>query len=101
MLMNLISLDVIGYLAAFCTTFSFLPQALKTLKTKDTSGLSLFMYLIFVSGVTLWAIYGFIIGDLALIVANMFTAVLAFSILTIILKNQFYRSTHFKNELTQ
>ena len=92
MLDNLITLELIGYLAAFCTTFSFFPQALKTLKSKDTSGLSLIMYMVFVSGVSLWAIYGFIIGDTALIIANLFTGILAFSILVIIIQNQFSRS---------
>lgn len=37
-------IDTIGYCAALLTTLSFLPQAIKTIKTKDTSGISLIMY---------------------------------------------------------
>ncbi len=33
--------EIIGYMAAFGTTISFLPQAVKTIRTKDTSGISL------------------------------------------------------------
>ena len=49
--------EVIGYLAAFCTTISFLPQAYLTLKTRDTESLSLGMYSTFTLGVLLWLLY--------------------------------------------
>jgi MtN3 and saliva related transmembrane protein len=44
-------------IAAFSTTISFLPQAIKTIKTKDTKALSLPMYLLFTFGVFMWLIY--------------------------------------------
>ena len=50
--------EIIGLVAAFITTASFLPQVFKTYKTKDTSGLSLTMYLTFFVGIVLWLIYG-------------------------------------------
>jgi MtN3 and saliva related transmembrane protein len=50
--MNVI--DLIGYIAASLTTFSFVPQALKTFRSKDVSGISLGMYSLFASGVALW-----------------------------------------------
>lgn len=87
MLMKLFSLDILGYLAAMCTTFSFLPQAIKTIRTGDTSGLSLVMYLVFVTGVLLWAAYGFVIQDMAVIAANILTTVLSLCILVIIIRN--------------
>jgi uncharacterized protein with PQ loop repeat len=40
------------------TTFSFLPQALQVIKTKDTRGINLTMYVMFVVGVFCWTIYG-------------------------------------------
>ena len=45
--------DLIGTLAACLTTFSFIPQALKTFRTKDVSGISLSMYGCFTVGVAL------------------------------------------------
>jgi len=74
-------IELIGYFAALCTTLSFVPQAVKTIKTRDTSGISLWMYLIFTVGVFLWLVYGFIIGNHPLLIANAVTFVLAVTIL--------------------
>ncbi|MBQ1785069.1 MAG: SemiSWEET family sugar transporter [Gammaproteobacteria bacterium] len=73
--------DWIGYLAAFCTTFAFVPQALHTWRSKDTSGISLGMYSIFVLGIALWLCYGLLIGNYPMIIANAVTLVLAGSVL--------------------
>ena len=74
--------DLIGYLAAALTTTSFLPQAIMTIKTRDTESLSLGMYLMFTSGVFCWLIYGIYIANEAIIVANAITFLLAASILS-------------------
>lgn len=79
--------ELLGYFAAFCTTFSFLPQAIKTLKSGDTQSLSLFMYSIFTFGVMLWLAYGVMIGDKALISANLVTGALAGLILFVKIRN--------------
>ena len=75
--------ELIGYIAATLTTSSFLPQAILTLKTRDTESLSLGMYTTFTSGVFLWLIYGFYLADKAIIYANAITLILASSILFI------------------
>jgi MtN3 and saliva related transmembrane protein len=76
-----ITLDIIGYIAATLTTASFLPQAILTIKTKDTDSLSLSMYSIFTLGVLFWLIYGVYKSDNAIIFANAITLLLASSIL--------------------
>ncbi len=73
--------DIIGYLAACLTTFSFLVQAAKSWKTKDLSGISLGMYTMFASGVALWLTYGIAIDSMPLIVTNALTLAFALSIL--------------------
>ena len=73
--------DIIGYLAACLTTFSFLVQAIKSWKTKDLSGISLGMYTMFASGVALWLAYGIGIDSMPLIVTNALTLAFALSIL--------------------
>jgi MtN3 and saliva related transmembrane protein len=75
------SLDFLGYAAAFCTTSSFLPQALLTLRTRDTESLSLGMYSLFTVGVILWLIYGIYKKDYAIIIGNVITLLLAATIL--------------------
>ncbi len=72
---------MIGYLAATLTTASFVPQAILTIRTKDTESLSLGMYSTFTLGVLCWLIYGIYLGDKAIIVANAITLLLAASIL--------------------
>ena len=74
-------IEYIGFFAAFCTTIAFLPQAIKVYKSKSTKDISLYMFLIFTIGVLSWLIYGLIINDLPVILANAVTLVLSFFIL--------------------
>ena len=69
--------DLVGYPAAFLTTVAFVPQAWKSWRTRDLSGISLPMYALFTLGVALWLVYGVAIGSLPVIVANAVTFVLA------------------------
>ncbi|WP_448509168.1 SemiSWEET transporter [Immundisolibacter sp.] len=77
----------IGLLAALLTTTAFLPQVLHTLATRDTRGISLRMYTIFVAGVLLWLIYGLLMHDWPLILANAVTLLLAGAILILKLRH--------------
>ena len=81
--------EIIGYIAATLTTSSFLPQAIMTLKTRDTESLSLGMYATFTAGVLLWLIYGLYLADKAIIYANAITLILASSILFMKVYNMF------------
>ncbi len=75
------TIEILGFSAAFLTTCSFLPQAIMTLKTRDTRSLSLSMYTLFTIGVLLWLIYGLQISDYAIIFANAITLLLSAIIL--------------------
>jgi len=77
--MTLIS--ILGFSAAVLTTASFIPQALKTIKTKNTKDLSLPMYVVLTMGVLLWLIYGILINDLPVLLANAITLVFSLIIL--------------------
>ena len=78
----------IGLLAATATTISFLPQVIKSWKTKETRDVSLVMYIILVIGLILWLFYGFLIKDLPLIIANIVTLALAGSVLFLKIKHR-------------
>ncbi len=71
----------IGLIAAAFTTVSFIPQAIKTIKTKNTSGISMDMYSLFSFGTLLWLIYGITDDNLPVIIANAITLVFAVIIL--------------------
>jgi len=71
----------IGSLAAILTTIAFIPQVLKTWKTRSAQDISLWMFLLFSSGVLLWLIYGVLLDAVPIIVANGITLCLSASIL--------------------
>lgn len=78
--------ELIGYPAAVLTTAAFVPQAWKSWRTRDLSGISLPMYALFTLGVALWLAYGVVIGSTPVIVANGITLVLAAAVLWLKLK---------------
>ncbi|MEM9338241.1 MAG: SemiSWEET transporter [Bacteroidota bacterium] len=80
------SLQLLGFAAAFCTTAAFLPQAIKTIRSKATHAISLPMYLLLIVGIILWLSYGLILGDYPIIIANAITLFLCSIILILKIK---------------
>ena len=81
------SLEWMGYAAATCTTLSFVPQAAKTIRTRATSGISLWMYVVFTFGIACWFGYGLFLQSWPMIVSNAITFVLSATILGLKLKH--------------
>ena len=79
--MSLLSMNSIGPVAAFCTTFSFLPQLIRVWQRKSARDISLSMFLLFSIGVACWLLYGLGIGSAPVIAANAVTLALALAIL--------------------
>ena len=77
---------VLGFAAAFLTTVSFIPQAIMTIRSKNTSGISRGMYCLFTLGVALWLVYGLYLGSWPMIFANTVTLLLAGTILVLKLR---------------
>lgn len=75
------SVTVVGFAAAILTTSSFLPQAIKTIRTKNTESISLFMYSLFTLGTLLWFLFGLFSNNTPVMVANAVTLVFALIIL--------------------
>jgi MtN3 and saliva related transmembrane protein len=71
----------LGYVAATLTTLAFVPQAVKTIRSRDTRGISLGMYAVFTIGVGFWLGYGVVLGSWPMIVANIVTLGLSATIL--------------------
>ena len=84
--MRAMNLEWFGYAAAALTTGSFIPQAIMTVRTRDTRGISRGMYAMFTLGVALWLTYGIVIGSLPMIAANTVTLLLAATILALKLR---------------
>jgi|TARA_B110000438_G_scaffold233779_1_gene229921 MtN3 and saliva related transmembrane protein len=80
--------DLLGFIAGCLTTAAFVPQVLKTWKTKSTQDLSLGMWSAFCFGVLCWLIYGFMLESYPIIVTNFVTLFLAGTILFFKLKHK-------------
>lgn len=79
-------LDLLGLAAGTLTTVAFVPQVVKTWRTRSGADLSIGMFLLFSTGVLLWLLYGLAIGSLPVVVANAVTLVLALAILLMALR---------------
>jgi MtN3 and saliva related transmembrane protein len=80
------ALNILGFVAGVLTTAAFIPQIVKVWKTRSARDISLGMYSVFVSGVVLWLVYGLLLGSWPIILANIFTLVLAVAILVMKLR---------------
>jgi MtN3 and saliva related transmembrane protein len=77
----------LGLLAGALTTVAFVPQVVKTWRTRSTHDISLGMFSILVAGIIAWLVYGAIIGDVPLMLANAVTLLLAGTILVFKIRN--------------
>ncbi len=81
------NLEWLGFLAAACTTLSFVPQAAKTLRTRETHAISVWMYAMFTVGIACWFGYGIVLHSWPMIVSNAVTFLLAAAILALKLRH--------------
>ena len=77
----------IGLLAGTCTTIAFIPQLVKVVKTKKTDGISLWMYIIYIIGLSLWLVFGILTNTSAIIITHSIAISLAMYILYYVIKN--------------
>ena len=79
--MHYLNIEFFGYTAAILTTAAFLPQLIKTLKTKKADDVSLVTLIMFICGVGCWILYGNAISSFPILIANVITLILNFFIL--------------------
>lgn len=80
-------IDLVGGLAGLLTTIAFIPQVIKTWRSGSAQDISLFMFILFSTGVLLWLIYGIAIDSTPVVAANSVTLMLALSILVLKLRH--------------
>ena len=84
------NIEIFGYIAAVLTTAAFLPQLIKTIKTKKADDVSLVTLIMFIIGVLCWIIYGYKISSIPILIANLITLIL--NLLILISKIYFSKS---------
>ena len=80
-------MDWMGWIAALLTTISFVPQAIKVIRSRSTEAISLWMYILFILGIAAWLAYGIHLNDMPMMIANVITLSLAIVILTVKVRN--------------
>jgi MtN3 and saliva related transmembrane protein len=78
---------IVGLVAAFCTTISYIPQIGKIWRTGETQDISLKMFLVLAGGIALWVVYGLMQGDAVIILANSVSLMFLCTILFFKLRN--------------
>jgi MtN3 and saliva related transmembrane protein len=78
---------VLGVTAGLLSTSSFIPQALKAWRERDTAAISKRMYMVTVTAFILWSIYGFLLGSMPLIIFNLLSLGLSATILFLKIRN--------------
>ena len=88
--MEKINVEIFGYFAAVLTTIAFIPQLVKTIKSKKADDVSLTTLIMFLTGVGSWIIYGFRINSNPILIANIITFIL--NLLILIFKLNYTKS---------
>ncbi len=79
----LIGPNTFGFVAAALTTIAFLPQVIKTWRTKKAEDVSIVMLLMFITGLLFWIVYAIQTHALPVLIANIITFILNVTILTL------------------
>jgi MtN3 and saliva related transmembrane protein len=85
--MEMSLITFIGFAAAVCTTAAYLPQVIRTWRTRSTADISLAMFTVMTLGVALWLVYGIAIVSWPIIACNSVTLVFASTILILKLRH--------------
>ena len=80
-------IEIIGLIAGGCTSAALLPQLIKTIKTKKAADVSVFMFIVMLTGNVLWVYYGFVKSELPIIITNFIS--IAFDISVIFFKYKY------------
>ncbi len=88
--MNVLLGEFLGFLSGFCLSISFIPQAIKIIKTKDVKGISILSYIVYNIGIVTLILYGFYLKSFQIMFFNTISEIFAFIILytTIKYKNK-------------
>lgn len=89
--MEITTSDIIGYIAAICMVFGYMPQAIYTIKTHDTDGIALPTFLLMGLGGAFFAIQGILIDNLPLFLTNLITTTSSIIVFSIKVYNDYFK----------
>ncbi len=92
--MELSLTDIIGYLASICMILGYLPQAVMTIRTRDTDGISMMTFSMMGLGALFFVVNGLMWHNIPLVVTNIITGGCSVIIFAIKIYNDYYKSRH-------
>lgn len=85
------AINIVGYLAAICMILGYLPQAIYTIRTRDTDGIALSTFSLMGAGSVFFVVQGFLCDNWPLIITNLITAVSSAIITGIKIYNDYFK----------
>lgn len=79
--------DIFGYIASICMIFGYLPQAIVTMRTRDTDGIAMPTFIMLGLGSVFFVINGLLWGNIPLVITNVITTVCSVIIFGIKIQN--------------
>jgi hypothetical protein len=67
--------DIIGYLASVCMILGYMPQAIVTMRTRDTDGIALPTFIMLGLGSVFFVVNGILSSNIPLVITNVITTV--------------------------
>lgn len=89
--MSPLIINIVGYAAAICMVCGYLPQAIYTIRTRDTDGIAMPTFLLLAFGSIFFVIQGFMLGNWPLIITNTITTVSSAIVFAIKIKNDYFK----------
>lgn len=89
--MGLSLTDIVGYLASICMILGYLPQALMTIRTRDTDGISMMTFSMMGLGSIFFVVNGLLWNNIPLVITNLITGTCSLIIFIIKLRNDYFK----------
>ncbi|MDE6325422.1 MAG: hypothetical protein K2M02_04550 [Duncaniella sp.] len=89
--MSPLLINIVGYAAAICMVCGYLPQAVYTIRTRDTDGIAMPTFLLLGFGSIFFVIQGLMLGNWPLIITNLITTVSSIIVFIIKVQNDYFK----------
>lgn len=89
--MNELLINIFGYAAAICMVLGYLPQAIYTIRTRDTDGIAMPTFLLMGIGGAFFVVQGVLTGNLPLVLTNAITTTCSAIVASIKIYNDHFR----------
>lgn len=84
-------INIVGYAAAICMVCGYLPQAIYTIRTRETDGITLPTFLLMGIGGAFFVVQGILTDNMPLIITNVITTICAIIITSIKIYNDYIK----------